>query len=171
MTIWIEITIAKTNESEQEGVSIHEGILSNRTSSIASTTLNMKQHRKNSMANESFYARTKRLNRYYYECFVNSKLPTILCVIFYFFICVTGNFITGMIWLKHHKSLIDTYNETNEKVGDFDDLTLIHVNFNETLLHATLEEEIREHEYLNMFSGLKNLSADEVSIIEFEIEF
>ena len=162
------MTIATTNESEQVVVSINGNKLSNKTSSIASTTLNMKQPRKNSLANESFYARTKRLNRYYYECFINSKFPTVLCIIFYVFICVTGNFITGIIWLKHHNSPIDTYNETNEKVSDFGDLTLIHLN--ETMLHASLEEEIREREYLNIFYVLKNLTTNEVSIMEFEIK-
>ena len=162
--------MATTNESEQVGLSIHGGKLSNKTSSNSSTTLNMKQLRKNSMTDESFYARSKHLDRNYYECFINSKLPTILCIIFYFLICVTGNLITGIIWLKHHNSSIDTYNnEANEKVDDFVDLSLIHLN--ETMLDATLEKEIREQEYSNMFSVLKNMTAGEVSITKFEIQF
>ena len=160
--------MATTNESEEVGLSIHGCKLSNKTSSNSSTTLNMKQLRKNSMTDESFYARSKHLNRYNYECFINSKIPTILCIIFYFLICVTGNLITGIIWLKHHNSSIDTYhNETNEKLDDFGDLSFIHLN--ETMLHGTLEEEIREYEYSNVFSVLKNLTAGEVSIIKFEI--
>ena len=107
---------------------------------------------------------------YTHSCFHEIRIGAMRKLNVYFLICVAGNLITGIIWLNHHNSSIDTYNnEANEKVDDFVDLSFIHLN--ETMLDATLEKEIREQEYSNVFSVLKNMTAGEVSITKFEIQF
>ena len=95
-----EITMVARNESEVVDASNQQDIESHKTSFTKCTIANMKEVRKNSTTNESIYTRIKRLIRYYYEIFINSKLPIFLCIVIYFLICGTGNFITGIIWFK-----------------------------------------------------------------------
>ena len=164
MTTRKETTMVAWNESKLVGASNQEDKESDKTSFIKCTIANMKQLRKNSLTNESIYTRTRRLIRYYYEKFINSKLPILLCILIYFLICGTGNVITGIIWFKYHNSPIDTHQEANETVTNFDNEILINNALNETMLQPAFKEEIREHEELNIFSILKNLKVKEVSI-------
>ena len=163
MTTRQEITMVVCNESELGGVSNKEDKESYKTSSTQYTIANMKQLRKNSLSNESFYKRTRYFIRCYYENFINSKLPIFLCIIMYLLICGTGNFITGIIWFKYHNSPTDTYQKAIEEVGSFSNITFSNYDLNETMLPPAFEKEAREHEALNIFSVLRNLKLNEVS--------
>ena len=164
MTTRKEITMVAWNESKFVGASNQEDKESHKTAFTKCTIANMKELRKNSLTNESIYTRTRCLIRYYYEKFINSKLPIFLCIVMYFLICGTGNVITGIIWFKYRNSPNDTHLEATEKVSDSDNNTFISYDLNETMLKPEFEEEIREHEELNIFSVLKNLKVNEVSI-------
>ena len=159
-----EITMVARNTSELVDALNQEDEESLKILFSKSTIANMKQLRKNSLTNESIYTRTRCLIRYYYEKFINSKLPIFLCIVMYFLICGTGNVITGIIWFKYRNSPNDTHLEATEKVSDSDNNTFISYDLNETMLKPEFEEEIREHEELNIFSVLKNLKVNEVSI-------
>ena len=165
-----EITMVARNTSELVDALNQEDEESLKILFSKSTIANMKQLRKNSLTNESIYTRTRRLIRYYYKNFINSKLPIFLCIIIYFLICGTGNLITGIIWFKYHNSPTDTHQEANENVSNFENNTYINLDLNQTMLQPAFEEEIREHEELNIFSVLKNLKANEVSIRQFNIK-
>ena len=103
-----EITMVARNTSELVDALNQEDEESLKILFSKSTIANMKQLRKNSLTNESIYTRTRRLIRYYYKNFINSKLPIFLCIIIYFLICGTGNLITGIIWFKYHNSPTNT---------------------------------------------------------------
>ena len=164
MTTRKEIAMIECNESDLAVVSNKEDKESHKTSLTKCTIANMKQLRKNSLPNESLYKRTRCLIRYYYEKFINSKLPIFLCIIIYLLICGTGNFITGIIWFKYHNSPIDTYQKAIENIGSFNNITFSNYDLNETMLPPAFEKEAIEHEDLNILSLLKNLNVNEVSI-------
>ena len=49
---------------------------------------------------------------------MNSKLPTYICFAIYIVICLLGNVVTGIIWLKHHQLFVDHNQQGNVSVGN-----------------------------------------------------
>ena len=72
-----------------------------------------------------------------YECLMKSKAPTYLGILFYIFICIFGNVVTGIFILKHHS----TENEMDS--------------------NATIINEVPDNSSCN---GLCNISMDSVLI-------
>ena len=134
--------------------------------SIPKTFLNMKEHRENSLTEESFFSRVKYWIKGNYEFLKNSKLPTLLCIVIYILICLVGNLVTGIIWFKHDRYAIANSSKEFSGINNLSSLTLLDFMVNETTLESALEQEMEMYELeLSILSDLiDNTTKNEVSI-------
>lgn len=130
------------------------------------TFLNMKELRKNSLLEESFFSRVKYCIKGNYELLRNSKLPTFLCIVIYILICLVGNLVTGIIWFKHNRYSMDNSSKELSGINNLSGLTLLDFMVNETTLESALEQEMEMYELeLSILSDLiDNTTKNEVSI-------
>ena len=134
--------------------------------SIPKTFLNMIEHRKNSLTEESFFSRVKYWVNGNYEFLRHSKLPIFLCIVIYILICLVGNLVTGIIWFKHNRYLMDNSSKELMGINNLSGLTLLDFMVNETTLESALEQEMEMYELeLSILSDLiNNTTKNEVSI-------
>ena len=91
----------------------------------------------------------------HYRSLVNSKIPTYFCFAIYVIICLLGNVITGLIWLKHYQDIdIMPQNTTN---NTHHNESLFSLFFNETTEYG--ESSLEDLKYV------KETKEDEVSSI------
>ena len=137
-----------------------------KRTSIPKTFLNMKEHRKNSFSEESFFSRVKYKLKENYEFLRHSKLPIFLCIVIYILICLVGNLVTGIIWFKHNRYSMDNSSKELSEINNLSSLTLLDFMVNETTLESALEEEMEMYELeLSILSDLiENTTKNEVSI-------
>ena len=129
-----------------------------KNSSTSRKLPNTKQERrKNSFAEESFCFRAMCLIKKYHDGIMSSNFPTYFCIFIYILICLTGNIVTGVIWLQHHNSPTGVSHE-------FDNLNNFTIDgFNETILQSIFDEEIQEHEISSLFELVQNSTENKVN--------
>ena len=109
----------------------------------------------------------------HYHSIISSKIPTYCCVLIYVGICLLGNVVTGMIWLKHHEDqdnedkeiIISTH--LNESIMSFmwNDTT----KFND--IGLDYDEETKGLEVFNILQSRPNTSTDSEQVSLYPLKF
>ena len=109
----------------------------------------------------------------HYHSIISSKIPTYCCVLIYVGICLLGNVVTGMIWLKHHEDqdnedkeiIISTH--LNESIMSFmwNDTT----KFND--IGLDYDEETKGLEVFNILQFRPNTSTDSEQVSLYLLKF
>jgi hypothetical protein len=94
---------------------------------------------------------------------MSSKIPIYVCFSIYVVICLLGNVITGIIWLKHHKLFGD--NQEQQENVSLDNQTLLRLVWNETTNidgsgFKVFDEETKGEDVLDSLEFLRNESTD-----------
>ena len=97
-----------------------------------------------------------------YDAVMKSKFPTYFCISIYFFICLLGNVVTGIIFFKHrqHSTGMPEMNPNSS------DNMLFNIELNEsTLLEQSIEfdDDFSQTEEFNLYQLFVNESNNEVS--------
>ena len=89
---------------------------------------------------------------------MTSKLPTYFCFGIYVLICLLGNVVTGIIWLKHHQLFVDNQqgnvtlgNETRFRFVWNDKVTTTKINRSKL---EVLDKKTKGEEILNILAFL-----------------
>ena len=75
--------------------------------------------------------------QHYFHFVISSKFPTYFWFSTYILICLLGNVVTGMIWLKHHQYFVDNQQKNNASSNP-DNETLFPLSWNDAT--KTLED-------------------------------
>ena len=102
----------------------------------------------------------------HYHYIISSKIPTYFGLVIYCIICLFGNVVTGLMWLKHYQ--LRGVKLQENITGLYDNETLIQLPLNDTTridqFSYDLDEDRNEGEAWDVIEFLTNASKNEDSV-------
>ena len=104
--------------------------------------------------------------KHQFHSVMSSKFPTYFCCSIYVLICLLGNVVTGMIWLKHHQFGDDQH---KNEIINLDKVTLLPFLWNKTTTidgfgFEGFDEETKLVDILHVPEFLANESTDNYQV-------